>query len=66
MGANFGYYNGEELWPRNLTGRNMALKLHKNLFCLKWRSENVCFNQAVKELKDDSKIVHNYITEENV
>ena len=32
-----------------------------------WKSEeNVSFNQAVKELKDNSKIVDIYITEENV
>ena len=30
------------------------------------KSENVSFNQAIKELKDNFKIVNNYITEENV
>ena len=37
--------------------------LQNNHFCLKWKSEGVSFNQAIKELKD---IVDNYITEENV
>ena len=48
------------------TERNKALNLHNNHFCLIWKSENVGFTEAVKELKDNFKIVDNYITEENV
>ena len=40
--------------------------LFDNHFCLIWKSEGVSFNQAIKELKDNFKIVDNYITEENV
>ena len=40
--------------------------LHNNHFCVIWKSKNVSFNQAVKELKDNFNIVDNYITEENV
>ena len=40
--------------------------LHSNHFCLIWKSGGVSFNQAIKELKDNFKIVDNYITEENV
>ena len=35
-------------------------------FCLIWKSEGVSFNQAIQELKDNFKIVDNFITEENV
>ena len=31
-----------------------------------WKSEGVGFNQAINELKDNFKIVDNYVTEENV
>ena len=40
--------------------------LFNNYFCLIWKSEGVSFNQAIRELKDNFKIVDNYITEENV
>ena len=36
------------------------------IFCLIWKSEGVSFNQAIRELKDNFKIVDKYITEENV
>ena len=38
----------------------------ENHLCLIWKSEGVSFNQAIKEFKDNFKIVDNYITEENV
>ena len=38
--------------------------LNNNHFCLIWKSENVSFNQAIKELKDNFKKVDNYKTEE--
>ena len=66
LGMNLGYYNGKELWPRNITERNIALKLFNNHFCLIWKSEGVSFNQAIRELENNFKIVDNYITEENV
>ena len=31
-----------------------------------WKSENISFNQAIKELKDKFKYLDIYITEENV
>ena len=40
--------------------------LHDNHFCVIWKSGSVSFKQAIKELKDNFKIVDNYITEENV
>ena len=63
---NLGYFDGERVFPRSVTGRNNALFLHNTHFCLIWKLEGVSFNQAVKELEDTFKIVENYITDENV
>ena len=63
---NLGFFNGESIFSRTVTERNNALFLHSNHFCLIWKSENVKLNQAIKELKDNFKVVDNYITEENV
>ena len=63
---NLGYYNGDRVFPRSVTNRDSALFLYKNHFCVIWKSEGVSFNQGIKELEDYSKIVINYITEENV
>ena len=63
---NLGYYDGERVFPRSVTERNNALFLCNNHFCLIWKRENISFKQAIKELKDNFKIVDNYITEENV
>ena len=63
---NLGYFDGERVFPRSVTERKNALFLYNNHFCLIWKSERVSFNQAIKELKDNSKRVDNYITEENV
>ena len=61
-----GYYDGDGVFPRSVTNRNNALFLYNNHFCFKWKSEGLSFNQAIKELKDNFKIVDNFITEENV
>ena len=63
---NLGYYNDERVFPRSVTIRDSALFLQDNHFCLIWKSERVSFKQAIKELKDNFKIVDNFITEEIV
>ena len=63
---NLGYYNNDRVFPRTVTERNNALRLYNNHFCLIWKSQSVSFNQAFQELKNNFKIVDNYITEENV
>ena len=63
---NLGYYDGDGVFPRSVTNRDSALYLYNNHFCLIWKSEGVRFNQAIKELKDNFKRVHNFITVENV
>ena len=63
---NLGYYNNDRVFPRTVTNRDCALYLYKNHFCLICKSQGVSFNQAIQELKNNFKIVDNYITEENV
>ena len=63
---NLGHYNEDRVFPRSVTNRDSALFLFNNHFCVIWKSEGVSFKQAIKELKDNFKIVDNYITEENV
>ena len=46
--------------------RDSALYLFNIHFGLIWKSEGISFKDAIKELKDNFKIVDNYITEENV
>ena len=63
---NLGYWDGERVFPRSVTNRNTTLFLYNNHFCLIWKSEGVSFCQAIEELKDNFKILDNYITEETV
>ena len=66
LGIDLCYFNGERVFPRTVTNRDSALYLYNNHFCLIWKSQGVSFNQAIQELKNNFKIVDNYITEENV
>ena len=66
LGIDLGYFNGDIVFPRTVTNRDTALYLYNNHFCLIWKSQGVSFNQAIQELKNNFKIVDNYITEENV
>ena len=66
LGIDLGYYNGERVFPRTVANRDSALYLYSNHFCLIWKSLGVSFNQAIEELKNNFKLVDNYITEENV
>ena len=62
-----GYYNNNNrVYPSSVTNRSSALYLYNNHFCLIWKSQGVSFNQAIQELKNNFKIVDNYITKENV
>ena len=66
LGIDLGYYNGDRVFPRSVTNRDDALYLYNNHFCLIWKSQGKSFKDAIQELKDNFKIVDNYITEENV
>ena len=61
-----GFDNNGRVFARTVTNRDSALYLYNNHFCLIWESQHVSFNQAIIELKNNFKIVDNYITEENV
>ena len=63
---NLGYFHGTRVLLRLVTDRNTALYLYNIHFCLIWKFESVSLNQAVKEMKDNFKIVDNYKTEGNV
>ena len=63
---NLGYWDGTIDFPRSVMDRGNALFFYNNHFCFVWKSEKVNFIQAIKELKENFKIVGNFITEENV
>ena len=60
IGINLGYYIRKEISPRYITERNKALFSHNNHFCLIWKTGNVSFIKAIKELKEKFKVVDNY------
>ena len=62
---NIGCYDGFTVCPRNITQRNTALKIH-NHFCLIWKSDGISFDRAIKELKDNFKVVDNVISDKHV
>ena len=66
LGIDLCYYNGDRGFPRAVTNRDTALYLYNNHFCLIWKSQDSSFNQAIQELKNNFKIVDNYISVENV
>ena len=64
--VNIGYYDGSRVYPRNITERNIELKIHNDHFCLIWKSNDISFNQATKELKDNFKVIDNDISDKHV
>ena len=63
---NIGCYDGFRVCPRNITQRNIALKIHINHFCLICKSYGISFDKAIKELKDIFKVVDNVISDKHV
>ena len=64
---NIGYFNGNEVWPRNITERKKSLLIHSNQFSLIWRWQNISFNQVIKdELKSNFKGIDNVISDKHV
>ena len=62
-----GYYDGFRVCPRNITEKEIAMKLHKNHFCLIRKSYGVSFNQAIKnEMKPIFKVVDSVISDKRV
>ena len=63
---NIGCFDGTRINPRNLTQRNASLFIYNNHFCLIWKSDGISFDKAIKELKDNFKVVDNVISDEHV
>ena len=59
-------YDGFRVCPRNITQKTIAIKIHKNHFCLIWKSNGVSFDRAIKELKDNFRVVDNVISDKHV
>ena len=43
---NKGCHDEFRVCPRNITEKNIELYLHKNHFCLDWKSNGISFNEA--------------------
>ena len=63
---NIGCYDGFRVCPRNIKQRNIALKIHNNHFCLIWKSDGFSFDKAIKESKDNIKVIDNVISDKHV
>ena len=61
-----GCFDGTRINPRNLTQRNTSLFIYNNHFCLIWKSDGICFEKAITELKDNLKVVDNVISDKHV
>ena len=63
---NISCFDGTRINPRNIRERNIAIKITTNHFCLFWESIGISFNQAIKELKDNFKVVDSVISDIHV
>ena len=61
-----GCFNGKEVWLRNITQRDTALKILNNHFCLIWKSNGISFTSAIKEWKENLKSVVGVISDKHV
>ena len=65
LNINNGFFNGKEIYPVSVTGRNKALRLYRDHFCVKWNSKTYSFNRAIQEIKSNFKMINNYKTDES-
>ena len=64
---NIGCFDGTRIFPRNITQRDTALKIHNNHFCLIWKSDRISFNQVIEnEFKPNFKVVDSVISDKHV
>ena len=63
---NIGYYDGFRVYTRNITQRDIALKIHNNPFSSIRKSQNNSFNNAIEELKNHFKVVDSVISVKHV
>ena len=61
-----GCFNGTRKSSLNITQRNTSLFIYNNHFCLIWKSNDISFNQVLKdELKPNVKVVDNVISDKD-
>ena len=48
LNNNLVFYNGKEIWPRDVREEKYSFFLHNNHFCLIETSEGISFKQALK------------------
>ena len=64
---NIGCFNGKKITARTFIEIKKALFIHNNHFCLLWESQNIIYNQAIKEeLKPNFRVVDNVISDKLV
>ena len=63
---NIGCFDGFRICLRNITERNRALHINKNIFFLIWKSQGVSFDEAKDELDKNFKVVDNCISDKHV
>ena len=63
---NIGYYDGLRICPGNITERHVAIKIHKDHFCLIWKTIVIIFNKAIEDLKNIFKVDDNVIPDKRV
>ena len=63
---NIGCFDGTRINPRNLIQRDISLFIYNNHFCLIWKSNGISFNQAIRELKHNFKVVDNVVSDKHV
>ena len=63
---NIGCFDGTRINPRNLLQRDISLSIYNNHFYLIWKSNGISFNQAIRELKDNFKVVDNVVSDKPV
>ena len=59
-------YDGFRVCPRNITESKTAIKILENHFCLIWKSEDTSCDRAIKELKDNFKVIDIVISDKHV
>ena len=60
-----GYYDVYGVYPRNIKEKH-GKKMHKNLFCLLWKSNSIIFSKTIEELKNNPKVVDSVISDKHV
>ena len=63
---NIGCFDGTRINPRNLTQKDTSFFIYNNQFCLIWKTDGISFDKAIKELKDNFKVVDNVISDKHV